>query len=540
MNRTLLSIFCLILFSSVIQAQKLTVNSNTLDFDTTLTTQTDTLFLLISNNSGSMMKISKTMVYDTDFEALLNQFNILPGQTLSLPVIFHPRHNIDYNSELVLFNRTGEGNLAVDLKGTGKYTGTYYNSTQGLSEQNLKNALKTLISGQSSLGYNTARDKMFMIIDNQKVNGQGATQNTLDCIYIGKTVSGYSSRQNAYSNYNVNTEHTFPQSKFNSQEPMKSDLFHLYPSDVAANAERGSKPFGTVNNPSWQQGGSKSNNSKFEPRDEQKGPTSRSMLYFLIRYKNYGSFVSTADQNILKQWCLTYLPNQIEQKRCDDIQSFQHNRNPFIDHPEFVERIHSFISTSTAPVVHSLVLTSDTIQFLPAQLGDTLLFRFVMVNNGNIAVNLSGFLLGNGLFSVLSAPDIIAPGESDYALVQYVMTDTFAKIDTMHFNSDVPALNHVEIPVMIKGGIGTGIYSGYNQESIRVFPNPAADQIQIHSNIPESAHIKLFNLNGEMMMQYMLEELSDFRLDCSLLKPGLYLIEIDTEHHRIFKKILIF
>ncbi len=511
-----------------------------LDFDTTLTTQTDTLFLLLSNNSGTIMKINKTLVYDTGFETLLNQFDILPGQTVSLPVIFHPRHNIDYNSELVLFSRAGEGNLAVDLKGTGKYTGTYYKCTQGLSEQNLKNALKTLISGQTSLGYNTARDKMFMIIDNQKVNGQGATQNTLDCIYIGKTVSGYSSRQNAYSNYNVNTEHTFPQGKFNSQEPMKSDLFHLYPSDVAANAERGSKPFGKVNNPSWQQGGSKSSNSKFEPRDEQKGPTARSMLYFLIRYKNYGSFVSMADQNILKQWCLTYLPGPVEQKRCDDIQSFQHNRNPFIDHPEFVERIHSFISTSTAPLVHSLELTSDTIEFLPGQLGDTLLFRFVMVNDGNTAVNLSGFQLGSGLFSVLSEPGIIDPGESDYALVQYVMTDTFAKLDTMHFNTDVSALNHVEIPVIIAGGIGTGIYNGHNQLRIRVFPNPASDQILIHSDIPESAHIKLYNLNGEMMMTYRLEELSDFSMDCSLLKPGLYLIEIDTRYHRLFKKILIF
>jgi hypothetical protein len=66
----------------------------------------------------------------------------------------------------------------------GKYSIAYYDSSDNLSEEALKNALHDITgNGYDSLGYNIARDSMFMVIDNQKVNGQGAAQNTVECIY---------------------------------------------------------------------------------------------------------------------------------------------------------------------------------------------------------------------------------------------------------------------------------------------------------------------------------------------------------------------
>src|SRR6185295_4028554 len=184
-------------------------------------------------------------------------------------------------------------------------------------------------NGYISLGYNLARDSMFMWFDNKKTNGQGASQNTLECIYTGREAIGYTSRSDCQTNFSFNTEHTFPQSLFASNEPMRSDLHHLFPTDDASNNERADNPFGIVTNATWSVGGSKSNRSIFEPRDQQKGATARAMMYFVLRYQNYNSFF-TSQESILRTWHQNFPNTQIERTRNDDIYGMQHNRNPFV------------------------------------------------------------------------------------------------------------------------------------------------------------------------------------------------------------------
>ena len=75
----------------------------------------------------------------------------------------------------------------MDLQGQGILSDLYYRTTENKSEQALKDALGArLIQGQNQLSYSQARDEMFMKIDNQKTNGQGAAQNTLECVYTGQ------------------------------------------------------------------------------------------------------------------------------------------------------------------------------------------------------------------------------------------------------------------------------------------------------------------------------------------------------------------
>ena len=86
-----------------------------------------------------------------------------------------------------------------DLIGQGRYSKSYYSATENKEEELLKDAIQTLTgNGYVSLGYNTARDKMFMIIDNQAVNGQGASQNTL-WKYLYRTAGSRICRQNRLS-----------------------------------------------------------------------------------------------------------------------------------------------------------------------------------------------------------------------------------------------------------------------------------------------------------------------------------------------------
>jgi endonuclease I len=166
-----------------------------------------------------------------------------------------------------------------------------------------------------------------------------------------------------------NREHSFPQSWFNSQSPMQSDLFHVYPTDGYVNNKRSNYPFGTVSAPTWTSlNGSKLGNCSFpgytgivfEPRDEYKGDFARSYFYMATRYENViaswqnnsnadnvlnGTSTQVFDTwhlNLLYQWHIQDPVSAKEIARNNAVYTIQGNRNPFIDHPEWVAVIWGF------------------------------------------------------------------------------------------------------------------------------------------------------------------------------------------------------
>ncbi|MBN2053645.1 endonuclease [bacterium] len=219
----------------------------------------------------------------------------------------------------------------------------YYEGTEGLTGQILLEALREIIDDHVSLGYNTARDVMYGVIDCR--NGE-----EICCVYTGRCGSepNACSRAGAVAN-NFSCEHTWPQSFFDEDEPLRSDIFNLYPSDMTANNVRDRYPFGTVTGaPGWQVGGSKlgtdGERTVFEPRDEHKGNAARSILYMLARYpltqlQSQGTYLDDRQLDVLLEWNHLDPPDEEECMRNDGIYSYQHNRNPFIDDSWFADRI---------------------------------------------------------------------------------------------------------------------------------------------------------------------------------------------------------
>jgi hypothetical protein len=173
-------------------------------------------------------------------------FLIGPNDSNTVWITYSPNQNVIDNDLLLITGTDSTIGKVLALKGSAIYGDGYDAATFNLYDVSLKNALTQLVSGHTSLGYNTARDKMYMEIDNKKVNGQGAAVNTIECVYTGRLAVGYTNRTDAFNNYNFNTEHIWPQSTFSQNEPMRSDLYHLYPTDVNANAIRSNYPFGNV------------------------------------------------------------------------------------------------------------------------------------------------------------------------------------------------------------------------------------------------------------------------------------------------------
>jgi deoxyribonuclease-1 len=77
----------------------------------------------------------------------------------------------------------------------------------------------------------------------------------------------------------------------------------------------------------------------FEPRNEHKGNLARALLYFAVRYERS---IEPWQEEILRCWHALDPPDAAEVARTNGIELLQGTRNPFVDHPEFVDRIADF------------------------------------------------------------------------------------------------------------------------------------------------------------------------------------------------------
>jgi hypothetical protein len=210
---------------------------------------------------------------------------------------------------------------------------------------------------------------------------------TLECVYTGRRI--HAATRTEGQNQGFNTEHSWPQSTFSSQDPMVSDVNHLFPVDEPANSARSNYPFGpVVSGITWQNGGSKlgrnaANTIVFEPRDSHKGDVARVMFYFLLRYpSNYGTFMDATQEAALRLWYRSDPVSTKETLRCSAIAVYQGKRNPLVDHPEFIDRITYFRSSTVPTQSPDIAVSPATINFGQVAVGDTGTWRLLIRNTG--------------------------------------------------------------------------------------------------------------------------------------------------------------
>ena len=237
----------------------------------------------------------------------------------------------------------------------------YYNSANGLTGNQLKVALHNIVKGHSSISYSQLWNA-FWSTDN-KGNGvvwdmysDRPNGNPPYTYYLGRDQCGnYNSEGDCY-----NREHSWPSSWFNDQSTPRTDLHHIFPTDGYVNNRRSNYPFGEVRSASWtSQNGSKLGTCKtsgysgtvFEPIDEYKGDFARALMYMSVRYYGEDSGWGSSDMTNkaeIKSWAIQMLlrwneQDPVSQKERDRnnaiYNDYQHNRNPFIDHPEYARMI---------------------------------------------------------------------------------------------------------------------------------------------------------------------------------------------------------
>lgn len=237
----------------------------------------------------------------------------------------------------------------------------YYDGTEGLTGTALRAALHNIIDGHHSYSYG----QLYDLLEQTDKKPNGKVWDMYSDVPEGTPPYEYTFGSDECGNYNseadcYNKEHTWPKSWFGGKRyPMYSDMFQIVPTDGYVNNRRGNYPYGEVGSATWtSMNGCKVGNSNFsgysgkvfEPIDEYKGDLARGMFYMSTRY--YGEDSSWPGSGMvnganLKPWAVKLLlkwhkadpVSQKERDRCNAVYNLQNNRNPFIDHPEFVGKI---------------------------------------------------------------------------------------------------------------------------------------------------------------------------------------------------------
>lgn len=147
----------------------------------------------------------------------------------------------------------------------------------------------------------------------------------------------------------INAEHAWPQSRFSrrhSKALQKADIHNLFSTSSLANSLRGNQPFGDVITaskrvcPESELGlTSRGNVKSFEPPQNVRGDVARALFYFATRYQLN---IDSDQEETLRNWHRQDPVDEPERERHEVKFELTHIRNPYIDHPEWVDQIRDF------------------------------------------------------------------------------------------------------------------------------------------------------------------------------------------------------
>ncbi|NOX17013.1 MAG: hypothetical protein GXO87_01875, partial [Chlorobi bacterium] len=252
--------------------------------------------------------------------------------------------------------------------------GTYYDGIDPTSPSFISDLQNVIRSPFTHISYGQFDETMitqFTAID----NGDGT--HSVFCVYTNyeDVYTG------TFSWLPMSREHTFCHSwmpTYPSESGNEySDQHMLFPvNQNNANSPRSNHPLGIVVNPTFtfmegKLGTDANGNTVYEPRDEFKGNVARALFYAVLMYDGTGGSwafndindhlvndlnEAPQDVNLLISWHFADPPDDYDIARNDYVQSIQQNRNPFVDHPEYVNYIdfNTLSAGTAAPVITNI------------------------------------------------------------------------------------------------------------------------------------------------------------------------------------------
>ncbi|WP_219701894.1 endonuclease I family protein [Marinomonas lutimaris] len=258
----------------------------------------------------------------------------------------------------------------------------YYDGTEGLTGDALKAKLHSIIDGQKPLKYTQSGNTDWY--DGKNIDVWEALVYTdsacpddkpkcglVQMLYLDDVRNINQANRGKSKDDAWDREHVWPKSRGFAKQSQDgyTDLHHLRPADRNLNGAHSNYGYGMGGEPVYDElaDGSKvlsgayldKRKQSFEPTDRAKGQIARMVFYMAARYEtgdnaspeNMPDLIITkgndkqsgqpsiGDLCTLVAWNDTFPVTAFEKRRNDRVQELQGSRNPFIDHPEFVDGI---------------------------------------------------------------------------------------------------------------------------------------------------------------------------------------------------------
>ncbi len=424
----------------------------------------------------------------------------------------------------------------------------YYDAATGLTCAPLKTALFNTISANTAALTNSQVLVAFSSTDVHRND-----DNTADIIWdiysdnpFGPEAFTYTSQVNncggsiAGEGSCYNREHTFPQAWFNNAPPAVTDLFGLYPTDGYSNAQHGNYPYTEVTAPSYTSvNGSKLGTNTFsgfptsgvaargfEVIDEYKGDIARNYFYMVTRYESdIAAWQAYANANdvlngtswpafddwyiqLLYKWHMQDPVSQKEIDRNEAVYAIQNNRNPFIDHPEYVALIWQCTGLLPVSLIDFTATKNNSSITLNWAAGREANFRQYEVERST-----DGFTF-NKIGSV--------QGQN---LAGYYLTDNnLPAVKTVFYR-----LKMVDTDGKFTYGKTVSVRLDRNAGAITVYPNPVVNELSIALQQPlkKGSRLMVTDIAGkELINQIVNAAQSNIKLNVHSLPAGRYFISL--------------
>ena len=223
----------------------------------------------------------------------------------------------------------------------------YYDAANGKSGEQLKSALHDIIDDHTEISYSNVWEAL------RETDEDPSNSNNVILLYTGRSQG---KNENGGNADDWNREHVWAKSHgdFGTSMGPGTDLHHLRPTDASVNSSRSNLDFDEGGSEHTEAAGNYYDSDSWEPRDSVKGDVARMIFYMDVRYEgdsgepdlelnnqvNNGSAPYHGKLSVLLEWHEEDPVDDLERRRNEIIYTdYQHNRNPFIDHPEWVAEI---------------------------------------------------------------------------------------------------------------------------------------------------------------------------------------------------------